>query len=70
VRDVVERIISSGYDADKFTLSLSLPISLSIRQHALWLHLGKYRYQQGAVMVSDKIFISNTGSILYYKYFV
>lgn len=39
VRDVVERIRSSGYDAERFTLSLSLPISLSMRQHALWLHL-------------------------------
>ena len=42
VGDVVECIGSSGYDADKFTLSLSLPISLSIRQHALWLHLGMH----------------------------
>jgi hypothetical protein len=41
MRDVVECIKNSGYDADKFTLSISLPISLSIRQHALWLHLGK-----------------------------
>ena len=29
--DIVKRIEECGYDADKFTLSLSLPISLAIR---------------------------------------
>jgi len=36
---VVADIESSGYDATKFSLSLSLPICLSLRQHSLWLYL-------------------------------
>jgi len=36
---VVADIKDSGYDATKFSLSLSLPICLSLRQHSLWLHL-------------------------------
>eukprot|EP00092_Neocalanus_flemingeri_P011611 GFUD01012512.1.p1 GENE.GFUD01012512.1~~GFUD01012512.1.p1 ORF type:complete len:491 (+),score=170.04 GFUD01012512.1:48-1520(+) len=36
---VVASIITSGYDAEKFSLSLSLPICLSLRQHSLVVHL-------------------------------
>lgn len=36
---VVEEVAAGGYDATQFSLSLSLPISLALRQHALWLHL-------------------------------
>ena len=36
---VVEEMAKSGYDATHFSLSLSLPICLSMRQHSLWLHL-------------------------------
>jgi len=36
---VVESIINSGYDAEKFSLSLSLPICLSLRQHSLVVYL-------------------------------
>ena len=36
---VVAEMGSSGYDATQFSLSLSLPICLGIRQHSLWLHL-------------------------------
>eukprot|EP00090_Calanus_glacialis_P040296 TRINITY_DN7024_c0_g1_i2.p1 TRINITY_DN7024_c0_g1~~TRINITY_DN7024_c0_g1_i2.p1 ORF type:complete len:493 (-),score=186.84 TRINITY_DN7024_c0_g1_i2:61-1539(-) len=36
---VVASIINSGYDAEKFSLSLSLPICLSLRQHSLLVHL-------------------------------
>ena len=32
-------IINSGYDADKFSLSLSLPICLSLRQKSLLVHV-------------------------------
>ena len=41
VNEIITSIKTSGYDADKFTLSISLPISLSIREHSLWLHLEK-----------------------------
>jgi len=41
MEDIVRQIKDSGYDAERFTLSLSLPISLTIREHALWLHLEK-----------------------------
>jgi len=41
MEEVIKQIQESGYDAERFTLSLSLPICLSIRQHALWLHLAK-----------------------------
>ena len=40
IEEIISQIKESGYDAERFTLSLSLPISLAIRQHALWLHLG------------------------------
>jgi len=36
---VVTSIINSGYDAEKFSLSLSLPICLSLRQHSLLVYL-------------------------------
>ena len=36
---VVEEVRTSGYDATHFSLALSLPICLALRQHALWLHL-------------------------------
>jgi len=36
---VVASIINSGYDAEKFSLSLSMPICLSLRQHSLMVHL-------------------------------
>ena len=36
---VVASIINSGYDAEKFSLSLSLPICLSLRQHSLLVNL-------------------------------
>jgi len=39
LEEVSQSILNCGYDAEQFTLSLSLPICLSIRQHSLWLHL-------------------------------
>jgi len=36
---VVTSIINCGYDAEKFSLSLSLPICLSLRQHSLLVYL-------------------------------
>ena len=36
---MVASIINSGYDADKFSLSLSIPICLSLRQRSLLVHL-------------------------------
>ncbi|XP_063240755.1 tRNA pseudouridine synthase Pus10 [Bacillus rossius redtenbacheri] len=30
-----------GYDADRFALAVSLPVSLGVRAHALWLHAGE-----------------------------
>merc|ERR1719309_991737 len=36
---VTHTIRGSEYDADSFSLSLSLPICLSLREHSLWLHL-------------------------------
>jgi len=37
--EIAAKINDCGYDADKFTLTISLPISLTIREHSLWLHL-------------------------------
>jgi len=37
--EVVSSIINCGYDAEKFSLSLSLPICLALRQHSLLVHL-------------------------------
>lgn len=36
---VSQSILNCGYDAEQFTISLALPICLSIRQHSIWLHL-------------------------------
>lgn len=36
---VVTSIVNCGYDAEKFSLSLSLPICLSLRQHSLLVYL-------------------------------
>ena len=36
---VVESITNSGYDADSFSVTLSVPMCLSLRQHSLMVHL-------------------------------
>ena len=47
---VAESINSCGYDADTFSLTLSIPMSVAIRQHSLLVHL---RQSLPASCVSD-----------------
>ena len=36
---VCQDVLQSGYDADHFTIAVSLPVSLSLRSHSLNLYL-------------------------------
>jgi len=39
LHSVVQSVNNSGYDADSFSLTLSVPMSLALRQHSLLVHL-------------------------------
>ena len=36
---VCDEVLAAGYDADHFTIAVSLPVSLTLRSHALNLYL-------------------------------
>ena len=38
-RQVCQDVLKSGYDADHFTIAVSLPVSLTLRSHSLNLYL-------------------------------